>query len=403
MRRFVLDTSSILRDWTVLERLPSDAIALPLRVLDELDAAKRYRDDTAWNARQAIKAIERQNFEILFVEPEPGEDPDATIIRSAVELAATFKVLLTEDYGMMVRARAKGLEAETADTILGEGREPGVAIELSVEKELIDDLHETGSVEVAELPHLVPLFTQLRPWAPLILKNAKQSALAVWNGESVSLCRKTEGVSATAKCAEQSFALWALNAREIPLVALTGPAGTGKSFLTFASAFEAVKQRKFKRLVVVRNFQEVGKGLGFLPGTLEEKLDPWLDAMRDTFRALYGEEGVAYFEMSVKKGVIEIVPLSLIRGRTFEKSFVVLDEAQNTSPHEIKTVVTRMGMGSKLVLLGDTYQIDSPGAGEHSCGLSHVIRGFKHSKLAAHCHLKVTQRSDLAAEAAKLL
>ena len=211
---------------------------------------------------------------------------------------------------------------------------------------------------------------------------------------------------------EQRFAIEALMDPNIPLVTLTGLAGSGKTFLALMAGLTSLQDGKgatfdnrdsvgYDRLVITRTLQTVGKDLGYLPGSMEEKMAPWLMPIMDNVRHAFKD--ISYFQMMVEKGEIEVAPIPYIRGRTFNSSYVIVDEAQNATIHELKTIITRMGTNSKIILLGDVDQIDTPYIDRQSSGLSIVIDRFKNSQLAAHVNLSKGQRSDLASEASIIL
>ena len=207
---------------------------------------------------------------------------------------------------------------------------------------------------------------------------------------------------------EQRFAIEALLDPEIPLVTLTGLAGSGKTFLSLMAALNCTQGGQIaeqlgmkKRLVITRTLQPVGKDLGYLPGSMEDKMAPWLAPIMDNVRHAFND--LTYFNHMISKGDIEIAPIPYIRGRTFSDAFVIVDEAQNATIHELKTIITRIGQNSKIVLLGDVDQIDTPYIDKRSNGLSIVIDRFRKSRLGAHVHLSKGQRSDLATEAGKIL
>lgn len=187
----------------------------------------------------------------------------------------------------------------------------------------------------------------------------------------------------------------------IPIVTLTGLAGSGKTFLAIMAGLEMIQAGTYDRIVITRSIQPVGRDLGYLPGDVKEKMDPWLAPIMDNLRVAFKD--TSYFSMMMEKGVIEIAPLSFIRGRTFNDAIVLVDEAQNATIHELKTIITRIGAGSKIVLLGDTDQIDTPYINKRSNGLSIVINKFAESYLHAHVHLQRGQRSEVATEASKIL
>jgi PhoH-like ATPase len=195
--------------------------------------------------------------------------------------------------------------------------------------------------------------------------------------------------------------LHALRKAEIPLVCLTGLAGSGKTFLALMSGIDEMMSGKYERIIVTRNIEPVGRDIGFLPGDIKEKMSPWLSPLMDNFRHHFKDK--TYFEMMMDKGQIEIAPLSYIRGRTFSNAYLIVDEAQNATIHELKTVITRIGENSKIVLMGDTDQIDTPYIDKRSNGLSIVIDKFAGSNMMAHVHLTRGERSALATYASRIL
>jgi len=202
---------------------------------------------------------------------------------------------------------------------------------------------------------------------------------------------------------EQLFALNLLANDDIPLVSITGLAGSGKTFLTLMSAIAGLNQGKYQRIVITRNIQPVGKAIGFLPGDLNDKMMPWMSPITDNFRQGLKDKDLTYFNSMRDKGVIEIAPLSFMRGRTFNDTFLIMDEAQNATIHELKTVITRLGENSKIALLGDIDQIDTPYIDSLSNGLTIVAEKFKNERVAGHIQLKRGERSYLSSIAAKII
>lgn len=242
----------------------------------------------------------------------------------------------------------------------------------------------------------------------LCLKYEKQSYLGKWSEKTICpiLTDKEidDGfVGVRAKNREQLFALNALHDENIPLVSISGLAGSGKTFITLMSAMTALNSKKYQRIVITRNIQPVGKDIGFLPGDLNDKMLPWMAPIMDNFRHGFKDKDLSYFNAMREKGVIDVAPLSYIRGRTFSDTFLIMDEAQNATIHELKTVITRMGSNSKLVLLGDVDQIDTPYIDSLSNGLTIVAEKFKDEQVAAHVQLKKGERSYLSSIAAKLI
>ena len=200
---------------------------------------------------------------------------------------------------------------------------------------------------------------------------------------------------------EQKFALDLLTRDEIPLVSMTGIAGSGKTFLTLMAALSGLNQGKYERIVITRSLQPVGRDIGYLPGDINEKMNPWIAPIIDNVRHAFKD--VTYFNVMKDKGQVEIAPMSFIRGRTFSNTFLIVDEAQNSTIHELKTVITRVGENSKIVLLGDIDQIDTPYIDSLSNGLTIVVEKFKEEKIAGHITLQKGERSLLASLASKLI
>jgi PhoH-like ATPase len=206
-----------------------------------------------------------------------------------------------------------------------------------------------------------------------------------------------------AKNKEQAFAVEALLREDIEMVTLTGLAGSGKTYVALMAGIDAVQQGRYKRIVISRSIQPVGRDLGFLPGDINEKMAPWLAPITDNFRTMLSDKNFTYFEMMMNRGELEVAPLAYIRGRTFNDSYLIVDEAQNATVHELKTIITRIGKGSKIVLLGDTDQIDTPYIDKLSNGLSIVVDRFKDRESAAHVQLAKGQRSNIASLASIIL
>ena len=211
----------------------------------------------------------------------------------------------------------------------------------------------------------------------------------------------TRTISLVPKNKEQKFAVDILTRESVKLVTMTGLAGSGKTFLTLMAALSAIQEKKFDRIVITRSLQTVGKEIGFLPGDIDDKMSPWLSPILDNFRVAFKDE--TYFEMMRKKGQIEISPLAFMRGRTFNNTFLIVDEAQNSTIHELKTIITRVGEGSKIVLLGDTDQIDTPYLDSLSNGLTIIVEKLKNNELVGHITLLKGERSALATLASKVL
>jgi PhoH-like ATPase len=201
---------------------------------------------------------------------------------------------------------------------------------------------------------------------------------------------------------EQRFVLDLLMDQDVPIVTLIGKAGCGKTLCALASGLEQViEDQRYTRLIVTRPVEPLGRDIGFLPGTIEEKMRPWLSPIQDNLRYMMGDKHA--FDMQLDRGVIEIEALPYIRGRSISDAFIIVDECQNTTVHEIKTILTRVGENTKIVLLGDIEQIDNIYIDETTNGLTYIIEKFKDHELAGHVTLRKGERSAVATLAAKVL
>jgi len=419
---FVIDTSVLLYDMKSIHSFPDNDVVIPLMVLDELDRFKdkpgllgesaryvnRYLDELReqGNINQGILLPDTKQtirVELRASDNKPkGLDPsrgDNQIILAALLLQeqnkeATVKVI-TKDINLRVKCDAVGLFAEDyfKDDLEGDGHYSGWA-KIALSKEQIDDFYLEEKLEIEE---------ELFENQFVVGGNGQQSLLAIHKNGSIKPLKESisQVICLTPRNKEQRFAVEALRDPEIPLVTLTGLAGSGKTFLSLMAAMEGLQEDIYSRIIITRSLQPVGRDIGYLPGTMEDKMDPWLAPVFDNIRHAFKDTG--YFDMMMQKGKIEVAPLSFIRGRTFPDSFVLVDESQNATIHELKTIVTRVGENSKIVLLGDTDQIDTPYITKRSNGLSIVTEKFKISKNHAHVHLPRGQRSNLATEASRLL
>jgi len=430
----VLDTSVLLYDKEAIHSLPGNDVVIPLTVLDELDRFKEKKGLLGENARYVNRYLDtlresghldkevmiEDNDQTIRVEIEANEDirvpdglnasfADNRILATALYLQRlnpkkTTK-LITKDINLRVKCDALGIPAEDyyKDHIETDNVYSG-EVEVNLFKEQIDTFFEDGRLDSDDV--------DLEELSPGILENqfilgtepGGGSLLGINKGGSIeqlhnAATNKSSGIEPRNK--EQKFALELLNDPNIQLVTLTGIAGSGKTFLTLLSAMGHLTGDTYKRIVFTRSIEPVGRDLGYLPGDIDEKMSPWLAPIVDNFRHAFGD--TTYFECMLQKGQIDIAPLSYIRGRTFNDSFVIVDEAQNATIHELKTVITRIGNGSKIVLLGDTDQVDTPYIDSKSNGLSIIIEKFKDSNLTGHIRLSRGQRSDIATLASKIL
>ena len=309
-------------------------------------------------------------------------------------------VVITKDINLRVKCDALGIRSEDyyKDHIEAGQVEYAGWQKIIVTKEKIDDFFKNGKTSIDyELLHneFVVLCDGGNSSA---LSFHREGVLYAMNKRPAELMSSFE-----AKNKEQAFAVEALLRDDIPMVTLTGLAGSGKTYVTLMAGLDGVQRGQYKRIVISRSLQPVGKDLGFLPGDMDDKMQPWLAPILDNFRTMLADKDYTYFQMMRDRGELEVAPLAYIRGRTFNDSFIIVDEAQNATIHELKTLITRVGKGSKIILLGDTDQIDTPYINKRSNGLSIVVHKFKDEIGAAHIKLRKGQRSDIASRASAIL
>ena len=434
MRKFlILDTSVLLYDKTSIHSFPGNDVVLPLTVLDELDRHKEKPGLLGENARYVNRFLDNlrscgrldkgvkipdgdQSIRVLtddHIEESKGlhldfKAGDNRIISAALHIKNGVKrkvvKIITKDINLRVKCDALGIPAEdyykdhitVSDDLESFTQVPKIYLN----DEEISDLYESGRVSIDPSSEDV-----LHENCYVVAQGTSSgSALCKYSRGFLSKIRNHEfqRISRISpKNKEQSFAIDALFDPKIKLVCLTGIAGSGKTFLTLMTALEALYSDSFERIVVTRSIQPVGKDIGFLPGDLQEKMAPWMAPLVDNFRHAFKD--MSYFEAMMNKGQIDIAPLSYIRGRTFSNCFIIVDEAQNATIHELKTIITRVGENSKVILMGDTDQIDTPYIDRRSNGLSVVIDRLKNSELTAHIHLPKGERSSLATLASREL
>lgn len=428
---FVLDTSVLLYDKKSISSFPGNDVVIPIVVLDELDRFKEKPGMLGENARYINRfldelrekgklniGVEIENDQTITVSTKASskvsdyidmdhlelDKNDNKILATALYLKNTIKeksvVLVTKDINLRVKCDALSILAEDyykdhIDQSDLENMFSGVR-SFDTTKETIDEFYQTKKILSRDISD------SLVENEFIIAKSNQSSMIGINSGGMIrALHTFSEEFPIEAKNKEQKFCLHLLNDPDIELVTITGKAGTGKTFLTLVSAVEKVMNKDMKRIVVTRTMQPVGKEIGFLPGDINEKVEPWMGSIKDNFRAAYGN--IMYYETMLQKGQIEITPISLIRGRTFNDTYIIVDEAQNSSIHELKTLITRVGENSKIVLLGDIDQIDTPYLDAKSSGLSIVIDKLKNLKETGHVHLEKGERSNLATKASRLL
>jgi len=420
----VLDTSVLLYDMNSIHSFVGNDVVIPLVVLDELDRFKdkpgllgesaryvnRYLDGLRdfGNLNSGVSILEsdqtiRVELKVPKIEVLKDWDTDKgdnRIIATALYLknnnSDTKVKVITKDINLRVKCDALGIAAEDYfnDHVEFEDDYMGWTC-INVSDEDVDALYsDTFSPGV----DIILFENQF-----VMAKSANKSFIGIYkDGKIRKLVHSlSKIIRLEPRNKEQKFAIEALCEPSIPMVTLTGLAGSGKTFLTLMAALEGIQTKEYDRIIITRSIQPVGRDLGYLPGDVDDKMDPWLSPIIDNVKSAFNDR--TYFDMMVEKGKIEIAPLAYMRGRTFDNSFLIVDEAQNATVHELKTIITRVGEGSKVILLGDTDQIDTPYINKKSNGLSNVISRFKHNILHAHVHLARGQRSELASEASRIL
>ncbi|NVJ01204.1 PhoH family protein [Myxococcus sp. AM001] len=437
-KNFILDTNVLLHDPRSIYGFKDNNVIIPIYVIEEIDQFKRDLSELGRNARLVARYLDsfraegslkegvplphggllRVSFTERALPPSMADSNlmDNRILGVALDLMGaepdTQAVFITKDTNLRIRADALGLIAQDYDTERVEITElyTGFAERL-VPKDLVDQMYRQGA-EV-ELPDAESLFAN----QVVLLKdetNPSHTAMGRFNGSKgrlVPLVRHikdgTWGVRP--RNMEQAFCLDLLLNDDIKLVTIVGKAGTGKTLLAIAAGLQKVTEEGlYQKLLVSRPIFPLGRDIGYLPGSVEEKLNPWMQPIFDNVEFLMNlsradkKAGRGYHEL-LDLGLMEIEPLTYIRGRSLPNQFIIVDEAQNLTPHEVKTIITRVGDNTKIILTGDPFQIDNPYVDATNNGLVHVVNRFKSEKIAAHITMSKGERSALAELAANLL
>lgn len=435
---FVLDTSVILFDHNALRSFQENDVAIPITVLEELDNFKKGNDTKNFEAREFIRFVDSMAGKAILKDwikldgPKSGrfrvvmhdlnrkmdankifseKKADHNILNAAMTLSEeepdAVVTLVTKDINLRLKAKAVGLPAADYETGKIEDIDNlylGKTLVQGVQKETLDKLYSDGQLSYKEVVKERPVDNGY-----FILKNGRTSTLAYFNPESENFERieKRSMYGIKPRNAEQTFAIDALNNPNIKLVTLQGVAGTGKTLLALSSAIE--QARNYKQLLLARPIVPLSnKDIGYLPGDIKSKLNPYMEPLWDNLKYIknqFKETEKAYkkIEDMVNKEKLLVTPLAYIRGRSLSNVFFIVDEAQNLTPHEIKTIITRAGENTKIIFTGDVHQIDSPYLDSQSNGLSYLIDRIKGNPLFAHITLEKGERSELANLANELL
>ena len=448
-KTYVLDTSACLTDADCIFNFGNNDIVIPLKVLEEIDNHKKRQDSVGINARKIIRSFDElrikgslqkgvrigkgmgvlrvvsHNLSTLPMDLSKGV-PDHEIISTALgenETNGNRKtILVSRDINMRVICDSIGLLSEdyTENEVIKKESDLYTGFRSClVDDQVVDSFYSNKEVFLDKEEH-----KRLYPNQFIMLvssSNEKKTALCKF----ISYIKPLEEVlnfqdglwGVRARNKEQMFALDLLMDPDIEVVSLVGKAGSGKTLMAIAAGLEQVLSNvkiksklkddsycrtPYKKLVVSRPVMPMGKDIGFLPGSLEEKMAPWLAPVQDNLKFLTGDDQTTLDDY-MEKGLIEIEALTYIRGRSIANAFIVIDEAQNLTAHEIKTILTRVGEGTKIVLTGDVEQIDNIYINEMSSGLTHAVEKMKFSDMTGHITLKKGERSRVATLAAKIL
>lgn len=431
MKNYVLDTNVLLHDPTAITQFKENNVIIPLRVLEEIDTFKRDQSELGRNARTVARSLDALRgkgklnqgvglehggtLRIAFpgdaAHALNGGPADDQIIKIAIDLSrqpgAPRCIVVSKDINLRLKADALGLDAEDYETDRVDITELYRGhTDMDVATETIEAFRRDGRV-----PHAKP---GLSANEYVMLRDEKDQANTILarfhqaEGALVPLTPTPDEIKTVhPRNREQYYAMDALLNDDIRIVTLIGKAGTGKTLLAVAAAlYKTMDMKVYRRMLVCRPTIPMGKDIGFLPGTMEEKLNPWMQPIYDALDLLSSGRRNGWKRGRDAGGEddrIGIEPLTYIRGRSIPNQFIVVDEAQNLTPLEAKTVLTRVGPGTKIVLVGDIYQIDNPYVDSMSNGLSSIVERFRPHGIAAHVHLTKGVRSEVAELAANLL
>ena len=429
-RKIVIDTNVILFDALAITKFHDADVHIPMTVIEEVDKFKRDQGENGRNARQFSRFVDMlrekgslasgvsmENDAVMYINVDfqagmaefDFDKADNRILSTALALQKQHpraKVeLITKDINLRIKADVVGVFARDYEP----------------DPKSNEDLYE-GYTEVQVSPQQIDQFyrdkrlvvdVKLIANQYVIMKDATQpthSAVGRFSDKEkavVPLISLTSGVwGIQARNVEQAFALDSLLNDEILLVSLVGKAGTGKTMLAIAAGLhKTLEDGRYQRLLVSRPIFPMGRDIGYLPGDIEQKLNPWMQPIFDNVEFLMGadKKAAGRAQELINQGMLNIEPLTYIRGRSIPKQYLIVDEAQNLTPHEIKTIITRAGRETKVILTGDIYQIDNPYVDAANSGLTYAVDRFKGHAIAAHVTLEKGERSELAELAANIL
>ena len=433
---FVIDTSVILYDHNAIYNFEDNDVAIPITVLEEIDEFKKGNDTINYEAREFIRNLDQLSqkhtlndwisinkgkgkFKVVMTETLAldavkvfqSEKPDHYILNAALTLAAEFPnkkiTLVSKDINLRLKAKSLNINAE--DYLTGKVKDTenlftGKSTIEDIDDSIISKIYNTGFCTPEEIG-----IKDTKNNKYLIIKSDKSSVLAYFNTttQKVERIEKQTCYKIIPRNSEQTFALHALLNPDVKLVSLQGVAGTGKTLLALAGALQ--QKKNFKQIYLARPIVPLSnRDSGFLPGSIAEKIAPYMEPLWDNLKFIQSQyketdKEHKFITDCVKEEKLIITPLAYIRGRSISNVLFIIDEAQNLTPHEVKTIITRAGEGTKIVFTGDIHQIDTPYLDAQSNGLSHLIDKIKNQKIYAHVTLEKGERSELSNIANELL
>lgn len=434
-KTYVFDTSTLIYDPCAWKQFPNSDVVIPIAVLNELDKLKKQSGEAGRNARVCVRLLDELSDKLdittgVVVDNDTLVKIDATYRDMSEPAYAGFGdpeygdtqilgcalanwqehpdhdvTLVSNDINLRVKAKSRGMDAAPHD-----GQRYSLS-DLYAGLQVIE--HEEAGLDLLQLGYIDPrgYGFKLNPNECVLFEDSGGNGVAMGRlvaPDKLKLLRKVYPWGISSRNKEQAFAMDLIMDKNVDLVTLIGRAGTGKSLVVLAAALELViSKREYEKFIIYRPIQPVGNDIGYLPGTMEEKLAPWFQAIMDNFELLFGNkvggDWKRDLEMFQKKGRIEMEAITYIRGRSIPNAIILIDECQNLSKEEVKTILTRAGENTKIILTGDIEQIDNSLLDATSNGLTHVIEKFKDSELAGHITFTQGERSKLASKAAEIL
>ncbi len=433
VKNYILDTNVLLHDPDSLEAFEDNNVIIPLPVLEELDSFKRKPGQLGANCREVVRRLDQKRAEgdllegitmegggklkVLVYKKNNFEIPpflkrelkDNWILLYALRYGEEEKelktILVTKDINFRLKAQAIGIDSQDylKDKSQIESYKGYMDVEAEIPEKIKDSWENSKGIPVSSLS------INREDIIPNLYLEINGRYLGKINEETdrvlpLNYDYNSKFYSINPLNREQLYALDAMMNKNISLITLVGPAGTGKTLIAIAAGLKMVMdEKRYEKLIVSKPVVPMGKDIGYIPGTAEEKLRPWIQPIYDNLEFLFGKKGVKAEEYLKKRNILDVEVLSYIRGRSIPDQMIIIDEAQNLTPHEIKTIITRVGEDSKIILTGDPEQIDHPYLDEMSNGLMYTGSKFYTEKIAAHIHLTKGERSALASIGARIL